>query len=59
MALDGPDAESNGRVAALRCRHAFETVCLHANGEVVCSIIDGRGGFVLGNVFDQPIVEIF
>jgi pyruvate-formate lyase-activating enzyme len=59
MALGEPDSGSKGRVAALRCRHAFETVCLHANGEVVCSIIDGRGDFVLGNVCEQPIAEIF
>jgi MoaA/NifB/PqqE/SkfB family radical SAM enzyme len=43
----------------LRCRHAFEFACVHANGEVVCSIIDGRGDFVLGNVHQQPLGEIF
>jgi hypothetical protein len=32
----------------MRCRHAFETVCIHANGDAVCSIIDGRGDFVRG-----------
>ena len=26
-----------------RCRHAFEAPSVHANGDVVCSIIDGRG----------------
>lgn len=45
--------------AGLRCRHAFEYVCVHANGEVVCSIIDGRGDFVLGNVHQQSIGDIF
>ncbi|MEW6366087.1 MAG: SPASM domain-containing protein [Acidobacteriota bacterium] len=44
---------------ALRCRHAFETACVHANGEVVCSIIDGRGDFVSGNVHEQHLREIF
>jgi len=43
---------------ALRCRHAFESATVHANGEVVCSIIDGRGDFVLGNVHDQSLAEI-
>lgn len=43
----------------LRCRHAFEYACVHANGDVVCSIIDGRGEFVLGNVHQQPLSEIF
>jgi pyruvate-formate lyase-activating enzyme len=43
----------------LRCRHAFECVCVHANGEVVCSIIDGRGDFVVGNVHEQSLPEIF
>ena len=43
----------------MRCRHAFETVCVHANGDVVCSILDGRGDFVLGNVHDQSVQEIF
>jgi MoaA/NifB/PqqE/SkfB family radical SAM enzyme len=47
------------RVVAQRCRHVFETVCVHANGEVVCSIIDGRGDFVVGNVHEQSIREIF
>src|SRR3982751_208899 len=43
---------------ALRCRHAFESATVHANGEVVCSIIDGRGEFVLGNVHQQSLPEI-
>ena len=42
----------------LRCRHAFEAASIHANGDVVCSIIDGRGDFVLGNVHQQPLPEI-
>jgi MoaA/NifB/PqqE/SkfB family radical SAM enzyme len=44
---------------SLRCRHAFEYACVHANGEVVCSIIDGRGDFVLGNVHQQSLGDIF
>ncbi len=43
----------------LRCRHAFEFVCVHANGDVVCSIIDGRGDFVIGNVHQQSLTDIF
>jgi len=46
-------------LCAVRCRHAFETVCVHANGDVVCSILDGRGDFVLGNVHEQSVGEIF
>lgn len=46
-------------VRAVRCRHAFETACVHANGDVVCSIIDGRGDFVIGNVHQQSLSEIF
>jgi MoaA/NifB/PqqE/SkfB family radical SAM enzyme len=46
------------RMPGLRCRHAFEYACVHANGEVVCSIIDGRGDFVLGNVHDQSLTDI-
>ncbi len=42
----------------LRCRHAFESAAVHANGDVVCSIIDGRGDFVLGNVLTQSLGEI-
>ena len=42
----------------LRCRPAFESAAVHANGEVVCSIIDGRGDFILGNVHDTSIQEI-
>jgi MoaA/NifB/PqqE/SkfB family radical SAM enzyme len=42
----------------VRCRHAFEVATVHANGEVVCSIIDGRGDFVLGNVHDQSLRDI-
>lgn len=45
--------------AGLRCRHAFEYAVVHGNGEVVCSIIDGRGDFVLGNVHQQSLPEIF
>lgn len=41
-----------------RCRHAFEYACVHANGEVVCSIIDGRGDFVLGNVNTQSLSAV-
>jgi hypothetical protein len=43
----------------LRCRHAFEFVCVHANGDVVCSIVDGRGDFVIGNVHQQSLTDIF
>jgi hypothetical protein len=32
---------------------------VHANGDVVCSIIDGRGDFVLGNVHQQSLTDIF
>jgi hypothetical protein len=32
---------------------------VHANGDVVCSIIDGRGDFVLGNVHQQSVADIF
>jgi MoaA/NifB/PqqE/SkfB family radical SAM enzyme len=46
-------------VKGLRCRHAFEFVCVHANGDVVCSIIDGRGDFVVGNVHQQSLHDIF
>src|SRR5688572_12403126 len=45
-------------MAGLRCRHAFEAASVHANGEVVCSIIDGRGDFVLGNVHTESIRDI-
>jgi MoaA/NifB/PqqE/SkfB family radical SAM enzyme len=45
--------------ARLRCRRAFEELCIHGNGDVVCSIIDGRGDFVLGNVYRQGLQEIF
>lgn len=43
----------------LRCIHAFDTLSIHANGDAVCSIIDGRGSFVLGNVHSQSIGGIF
>jgi len=43
----------------VRCRHAFEAVCVHANGDVVCSIIDGRGDFVIGNVHEGSVDQIF
>lgn len=46
-------------VRGVRCRHAFEFVCVHANGDVVCSIIDGRGDFVIGNVHQQSLSDIF
>ena len=35
--------------------HAFEALTVHVNGEVVCSIIDGRGDFVLGNVHPDTL----
>jgi hypothetical protein len=42
----------------LRCRHAFEYAVVHANGEVVCSIIDGRGDFVIGDIHQQSLPDI-
>lgn len=48
-----------GDARRLRCRHAFEFVCVHANGDVVCSIIDGRGDFVIGNIYEQSLTKIF
>lgn len=32
---------------------------VHANGEVVCSIIDGRGDHVIGNVFRDSLTDVF
>jgi pyruvate-formate lyase-activating enzyme len=43
----------------LKCWHAFEHMCILANGDVVCSICEGRGDFVLGNVFVSSPTEIF
>jgi MoaA/NifB/PqqE/SkfB family radical SAM enzyme len=43
---------------SLRCRHAFEYAVVHANGEVVCSIIDGRGDYVIGNIHEQSLSDI-
>jgi MoaA/NifB/PqqE/SkfB family radical SAM enzyme len=43
----------------LRCRHAYEALTVHANGDVVCSIIDGRGDFVLGNVNRESLTGIW
>ena len=51
----GRQTTSPGR---LRCRHAFEYAVVHANGEVVCSIIDGRGDFVIGNIQEQSLSDI-
>jgi pyruvate-formate lyase-activating enzyme len=50
--------EGSAAAHALRCRNAFQSVCVHANGEVVCSIIDGRGDFVVGNVHEQSLSDI-
>lgn len=46
------------QTAGARCRHAFEAATVHANGEVVCSIADGRGDFVLANVHERSIRDI-
>jgi len=43
----------------LRCWHAFEHMCVLANGDVTCSICDGRGDFVLGNVCSETPSAIF
>jgi len=52
-------ASGSGGASGLRCRHAFQMACVHAHGDVVCSIIDGRGDFVLGNVHEQSLGAIF
>jgi pyruvate-formate lyase-activating enzyme len=43
----------------LKCWHAFEHMCVLANGDVACSICDGRGDFVLGNVHSEAPSAIF
>lgn len=43
----------------MRCWHAFEHMCLLANGDVACSICDGRADFVLGNVYSESPTVIF
>jgi len=53
-----PDDPAAAAVQGVRCRNAFQSVCVHANGEVVCSIIDGRGDFVIGNVHEQSLPAI-
>jgi pyruvate-formate lyase-activating enzyme len=47
------------RARALKCWHAFEHMCVLANGDVACSICDGRGDFVLGNVYSETPTAIF
>jgi len=52
------DREPGSAEPGVRCRHAFEAVCVHANGEVVCSIIDGRGDFVLNVSVDVSSIAL-
>jgi pyruvate-formate lyase-activating enzyme len=43
----------------VKCWHAFEHMCVLANGEVACSICDGRADFVLGSVYSESPSAIF
>ncbi|MCJ7443180.1 MAG: radical SAM protein [Methanotrichaceae archaeon] len=43
----------------LICREAFNEVCVLANGNVVCSCVDANGSYILGNVKDSKIYDIF
>jgi wyosine [tRNA(Phe)-imidazoG37] synthetase (radical SAM superfamily) len=41
------------------CKELFREVCILANGEVVCSSVDGIGRNVLGNIYQDHIKDIF
>ena len=57
--MSSPLGMVRSSTAAVTCRHAFEYACVHANGDVVCSITDARGSYVLGNVYQSSLADIF
>ena len=43
----------------LICKEVWEEACVQATGDVVCSCVDANANYVLGNIREQGILEIF
>jgi hypothetical protein len=41
------------------CGHVFDSIGIHANGDIVCWDVDVRGQHVYGNVFRDRIADVF
>ena len=41
------------------CRHVFDAIAVHANGDIVCWDTDIHGKRVYGNVFEDSIAQVF
>jgi hypothetical protein len=44
---------------AMICRHVFDSIGIHANGDIVCWDVDVHGKHVYGNVFKDRIADVY
>ena len=51
--------ESGDSSPAIICQHVFESIGVHANGDIVCWDADVRGDRVYGNVFKDRIADVY
>src|SRR5437763_1137280 len=43
----------------LICRQVFDSISIHANGDIVCWCVDVNGKHVYGNVFKDRIADVY
>jgi len=56
--LPAPLARRPGDTALI-CQHVFDSIGIHANGDIVCWDADVHGKRVYGNVFEDRIADVY
>jgi len=58
--LPAPAAREDGDLSpATICHQIFDSISVHANGDIVCWGVDSQGQRVYGNVFTDRIVDVY
>src|SRR3984893_9826772 len=58
--LPAPVARKRGDTSPpMICRQVFDSISIHANGDIVCWCVDVNGEHVYGNVFKDRIADVY
>src|SRR5674476_1478095 len=58
--LPAPIARKPGDASPpMVCQQVFDSISIHANGDIVCWCVDVNGKHVYGNVFTDRIADVY
>jgi len=59
-ALPAPVARVPGDASSpMICQHVFDSIGIHANGDIVCWDVDVHGKHMYGNIFEDRISDVY